>query len=151
MLKVGDKAPLFELPDQDGTVHKLSDYKGKQVFLYFYPKDDTPGCTVEACSVRDNLGRLESKGVKVFGISTDPVKSHKKFEQKFDLNFTLLSDAEKKTVEDYQVWAEKKFMGKTYMGTLRTSFLIDKEGTITKVYENVKPEEHVDQVLADLG
>ncbi len=150
MLKVGDIAPDFELPDQDGTLHRLSAIKGQTVFIYFYPKDDTPGCTVEACSFRDNLGRLTSKGVQVLGISTDSVKSHKKFEQKFQLPFPLLSDSEKKVVQDYQVWAEKKFMGKPYMGILRTSFLIDSDGKIAKVYENVKPEGHVEEVIADL-
>ncbi len=150
MLTIGEKAPDFELPDQNGEVHKLSDSKGKLVFLYFYPRDDTPGCTFEACSVRDNLGKIESKGVQVFGVSTDTVKSHKKFEQKFQLNFTLLADSEKKTVDDYQVWAEKVMMGRRYQGILRTSFLIDPEGKIVKVYEKVKPEGHIDEVIEDL-
>lgn len=149
MLKVGDKAPLFELPDQDNKLHKLSDFKDSWVLVYFYPKDDTPGCTTEACSVRDNFSELGKAGLRVVGISTDTTQSHKKFEQKYDLNFTLLADADKKVVEDYGVWGEKKFMGKTYLGTKRTSFLIDPEGKIVKIYENVNPNQHIKEVLQD--
>lgn len=150
MLKVGDQFPDFKLPDQSGQIHKLSDYSGKWLFIYFYPKDDTPGCTVEACSVRDNIARIQSQGVTVLGVSTDPVKSHKKFEQKYQLNFTLLSDEDKKLVNDVGVWEEKKFMGKSYMGTQRTSFIVDPQGKVVKVYEKVNPKGHVDQVLIDL-
>lgn len=150
MLKAGDKAPEFNLPDQNGVMHDLNNLKGKWVFLYFYPKDDTTGCTTEACSVRDNFKQLTDKGVQVFGVSVDSVKSHKKFEQKYDLNFTLLSDEAKEVVERYDVWKEKTMYGKKYMGTMRTSFLINPEGEIAKVYENVKPEEHLEEVIADL-
>lgn len=150
ILKEGSIAPAFTLLDQNNKEHSLSEYKGKWVLLYFYPKDDTPGCTKEACSIRDafpNFGRL---GITVIGVSTDSVASHKKFETKYSLPFTLLADVDKKVVNDYGVWAKKKFMGKEYDGTLRTSFLIDSKGKIVKVYENVKPEVHVDQVLTDL-
>ncbi len=150
MIKVGNKAPAFNLPDQFKHEQKLSDYAGKWVLLYFYPKDDTPGCTVEACSIRDNWGDFKDAGLTVLGVSVDPVKSHKKFVDKYDLPFILLSDESKQTVKDYEVWAEKKFMGRTYMGIMRWSFLINPEGKITKIYEDVKPSEHVAEVLGDL-
>ena len=150
MLKVGDKAPEFNLPDQNGEMHSLNDVKGKWVFLYFYPKDETSGCTTEACSVRDNYQNLKDKGIEVFGVSTDSVKSHKKFETNHQLNFTLLSDEKKEVVEKYGVWAEKSMYGKKYMGTLRTSFLINPQGEIAKIYEGVKPEKHLAEVISDL-
>lgn len=150
MLQVGDTAPNFTLPDQDSIYHTLAKYKGKWVFLYFYPKDNTPGCTVEACSVRDNLEALQKKGVIVFGISTDSAVSHKKFEDKYQLNFALLADEEKNVVNDYGVWGEKSFLGKTYMGTKRMSFLIDPQGKIAKIYEKVNPKTHIQDVLKDL-
>lgn len=150
MVRPGNKAPDFELPDQNGEMHRLSDLAGKWVFLYFYPKDDTTGCTLEACSVRDNYGVLKQKGVEVLGLSVDPVKSHKKFEEKYDLNFTLLSDENKEVVQRYGVWMEKSMMGKKYMGVVRTSVLIKPDGEIAKVYEKVDPKKHVDEVLADL-
>lgn len=150
MLKVGNIAPDFKLPDQNEKIHSLSDYKGRVVFIYFYPKDDTPGCTTESCSIRDNMKVLEKLNVQVFGISADNVKSHKKFADKYKLNFPILSDAEKKVLNAYGAWGEKKFMGKTYMGILRTSFLINKNGKIVKVYEKVKPETHLEEVLNDI-
>lgn len=149
MLAEGQKAPDFELPDQNGTMHKLSDQKGKWVLVYFYPKDDTPGCTKEACTIRDNYDSFKKMGITVFGISTDSVKSHKKFEEKYELPFTLLSDEKKEVVEAYGVWGLKKFMGREYMGTNRWSFLIDPEGKISKLYQEVKPADHAEQVLGD--
>jgi peroxiredoxin Q/BCP len=146
----GSKAPEFTLPDQEGKLHSLSDYLGKWVLIYFYPKDDTPGCTIEAKSVRDEFPHFEKLSAVVLGISTDAVKSHEKFAKKYDLPFTLLADEQKEVVEKYGVWGEKKFMGRTYMGTSRVSFLVNPDGMIAKVYESVKPAEHVAQVLADL-
>jgi thioredoxin-dependent peroxiredoxin len=150
MLKEGIKAPEFSLPDQDGKVHNLADYMGQWVLIYFYPKDNTPGCTVEACTIRDNYPDFKKLKIKVFGISVDSVESHKKFEQKFGLPFTLLADNEKKVVEQYGVWGEKKFMGRKYMGIERMSFLIDPKGKIVKIYEKVKPAEHAEEVLRDI-
>lgn len=149
-LKVGSKAPAFKLPDQDGKEHSLSDYKGKWVLLYFYPKDDTPGCTKEACAIRDDFNNFEKIKAVVLGASCDSVKSHKKFQEKYQIPFTLLSDEGKTLVQAYGVWAEKKFMGRKYMGILRSSFLINPEGKIAKVYEGVKPADHAAEVLADL-
>lgn len=150
MLKIGQKAPLFTLPDQTGQNQALADYLGKWVLLYFYPKDDTPGCTKEACTFRDNLPKFKKFSAIVLGISADSVKSHQKFVQKYGLPFTILADEQKQAVKDYDVWAEKKFMGRKYMGILRNSFLIAPDGTIAKIYEGVKPEDHPEQVLADL-
>lgn len=149
-LAVGQKAPAFTLQDQTGKEHSLKDYAGSWVLLYFYPKDDTPGCTKEACSFRDNLPKFKNVDANVFGISVDSVKSHAKFAEKFTLPFTLLADTEKTMVNDYGVWGKKKFMGREYMGTMRMSFLIDPKGKIAKIYETVKPELHADEVLADL-
>lgn len=149
-LKVNQKAPDFSLPDQEGEEHKLSDYKGKWVLLYFYPKDDTPGCTKEACMIRDSFPDFKKLKITVLGASTDSVKSHKKFEDKYKLPFTLLADEDKKLVKSYGVWAKKKFMGREYVGTLRNSFLIDPKGKIAKIYEGVKPELHADEVLEDV-
>ena len=148
-LKAGRKAPDFNLPDQNGDKHKLSTYKGQWVLIYFYPKDDTPGCTKEACAIRDNWGGFKKLKMQVFGISTDAVKKHAKFVDKYDLPFTLLADEEKKVVNKYGVWGLKKFMGREYEGTFRHSFLIDPDGKIAKVYEKVKPAEHAEEVLAD--
>jgi peroxiredoxin Q/BCP len=145
--KLNSLAPDFSLPDQEGKSHKLSQYRGKWVLLYFYPKDDTPGCTKEACAIRDNLPHFSKLKIDVLGVSVDSVKSHKKFAEKYKLPFTILADEEKKVVAQYGVWAKKKFMGKEYMGTMRTSFLIDPTGKIVKIYENVKPEIHADEVL----
>ncbi|MFO0702618.1 MAG: thioredoxin-dependent thiol peroxidase [Candidatus Andersenbacteria bacterium] len=149
--KVGTKAPDFSLPDQDGTTRTLSDYRGKWVLLYFYPKDDTPGCTTEACSLRDNLPKFGKSKAVVLGVSVDSTARHKKFVDKYKLPFTLLADEDKKVVNQYSVWQLKKFMGREYMGTLRTSFLIDPKGVVRKVYEKVKPPVHAAQVLSDLA
>ncbi|MDO8495743.1 MAG: thioredoxin-dependent thiol peroxidase [bacterium] len=150
MIKVGQLAPDFSLPDQNGKEHKLSDYRGKWVLLYFYPKDDTPGCTKEACAIRDNLPDFKKLKTVVLGVSADSVKKHAKFAEKYELSFTLLADEDKKVVKQYEVWDEKKFMGRTYFGILRTSFLIDPQGKIAKIYEKVKPEIHAEEVLQDL-
>ncbi len=150
MPTVGKKAPAWSLPDQEGKEHSLSDYSGQWVVLYFYPKDDTPGCTKEACAFRDNLPKFKKVKAAVFGVSADSVKKHAKFAEKFSLPFTLLADEDKTLVEAYGVWAKKKFMGREYMGILRTTFLINPEGKIAKVYEQVKPETHAEEVLADL-
>ena len=149
--KIKTLAPAFTLPDQNNKEHSLSEYKGKWVLLYFYPKDDTTGCTAEACSIRDAWPNFQRLKITIIGISVDSVASHKKFETKYSLPFTLLADTEKKVVKKYGVWGKKKFMGREYDGTLRTSFLIDPKGKIAAVYENVKPELHVDQVLTDLS
>ncbi len=149
--KKGTKAKNFTLPDQDGKLHTLKDYVGKWVVLYFYPKDDTPGCTVEACQFRDNFPKFKRSKAVILGVSADAVKKHAKFVGKYELPFTLLADEEKKVVELYGVWAKKKFMGREYTGILRTSFLIAPDGKIAKVYENVKPAEHALEVLRDIG
>ncbi len=149
-LKVGDNAPDFELPDQDGKVHKLSDYQGQKILVYFYPKDNTPGCTIEACQIRDDFPKFNSIKAEVLGISTDSVGSHKKFSQKHSLPFTLLADANKEVVKAYGVYKPKKFLGKEFLGTQRTSFLIDGDGKISKIYEKVKPALHAKEVLRDL-
>lgn len=151
MPSVGQQAPDFTLPDQDGVMHALSEYKGKWVLLYFYPKDNTPGCTIEACTIRDQFKDFTKIDAVVLGVSTDSVKSHKKFADGFNLPFTLLADENKEVVGSYGVFGEKKMMGRTYMGTKRTSFLIDPSGKVAKVYEKVKPEKHAEEVLADLA
>ncbi len=148
--KIGTKAKNFTLPDQEGILHTLEDYLGQWVVLYFYPKDDTPGCTIEACQFRDNFPKFTKTKAVVFGVSVDAVKKHAKFATKYRLPFTLLADEEKKVVELYSVWSKKKFMGREYMGILRTSFLIDPTGRIAKVYENVKPDGHAEEVLQDI-
>ena len=145
--EVGDAAPEFELQDTDSQTVRLRDLRGKKVVLYFYPRDDTPGCTVEACSFRDNIGALTEAGALVYGVSTDDVASHGKFTSKFDLNFPLLADTERTTVQDYGVWVERKRFGRTSMGIQRATFLIDEDGRIAKVWATVKPELHVAQVL----
>lgn len=150
MLKIGTKAPELNLPDQSGKIHKLSDYAGKWILLYFYPKDDTPGCTKEACGLRDNFPAFKKMKAVILGVSADSSVKHAKFADKYDLPFTLLSDEKKEVLEKYGVWAKKKFMGREYMGILRTSFLIDESGKIAKIYENVKPEAHAEEVLKDL-
>ena len=144
------KATDFSLPDQNGEVHKLSDYRGQFVVLYFYPKDDTPGCTVEACSFRDNQEIFRKNGIVILGVSKDTVASHKKFVQKHNLRFTIFSDVEKKVIKEYKAWGEKKFLGRTYDGTLRKTYLIDKEGNIIKVYEKVNPLTHTSEILKDI-
>ena len=149
--EVGDAAPEFELQDTDSQTVRLRDLRGKKVVLYFYPRDDTPGCTVEACSFRDNIGALTEAGALVYGVSTDDVASHGKFTSKFDLNFPLLADTDRTTVQDYGVWVERKRYGRTSMGIQRATFLIDEDGRIAKVWATVKPEEHVAQVLEALA
>jgi peroxiredoxin Q/BCP len=146
----GEEAPEFMLEDQGGVERSLEDYRGSWILLYFYPKDDTPGCTKEACALRDEFPAFENIDAVILGVSTDSVASHHKFAQKYELPFTLLADENKKVVELYGVWQKKKMMGKEYMGTVRTSFLIDPDGMIAKVYENVKPEVHAREVLTDL-
>ena len=147
MLKEGDKAPPFTSKDQDGKTVKLSDYKGKRVVLYFNPKDDTPGCTKEACSFRDADDVYNEKDIKVFGVSTDSEKSHQKFISKFQLPFDLLADTDKDIVEKYGVWGEKSMYGKKYMGTFRKTFLIDEDGRIAKIFDKVDVANHADEVL----
>ncbi len=149
-LKLNQKAPDFKLPDQNGKEHKLSDCAGKWVLLYFYPKDDTPGCTKEACGIRDNFPAFKKMKAVVLGVSADSSASHVKFADKYKLPFTLLSDEKKEVLEKYGVWGKKKFMGREYMGISRTSFLINPLGKIAKIYENVKPEIHAEEVLKDL-
>jgi thioredoxin-dependent peroxiredoxin len=150
-LKIGDKAPDFKADDQNGNPVSLRDYKGQQIVLYFYPKDDTPGCTAQACNLRDNFTELTEKGIVVLGVSVDEVKKHKKFEDKYKLPFTLVADVEKKIVEDYGLWGEKKFMGKTYMGTTRVSFLIDEKGKIVHIIDKVDTKNHTAQILEFWG
>jgi peroxiredoxin Q/BCP len=147
MLEPGSMAPDFNLQDDTGTYRRLSDYRGKYVVLYFYPKDDTPGCTVEACSFRDGYGDYARAGVEILGISPDSVKSHVKFKDKFSLPFPLLADVDRQVCEEYGVWGLKKFMGREYFGVLRTTYLIAPDGTIAKVFENVKPAGHSQLVL----
>lgn len=149
-IKLNQKAPEIKLPDQDGKTHKLSDYKGQWVLIYFYPKDDTSGCTTEACGLRDSFPKFGKLKAKIFGISIDSVASHKKFAIKYKLPFTLLADEAKTIVEKYGVWQEKSMYGRKYMGTVRNSYLVDPNGKIVRIYEKVKPAEHADQVLADL-
>lgn len=144
------KASDFKLPDQDNKLHSLSDYLDKWVVLYFYPKDDTPGCTKEACSFRDNFDKLQDLGVVVLGVSKDSSSSHQKFAQKFNLNFPLLSDPEAKVIKKYKAWGKKKFMGKEYDGILRTTYLINPKGEVAKIYEKVDPVNHADLILSDL-
>lgn len=146
----GSEAPAFTLPDQEGEQHTLSDYRGRWVLLYFYPKDDTTGCTKEACMIRDVFPRFENLRTDVFGISKDSIESHKKFADTYDLPFPLLADVDGTVVSRYGVWREKKIFGKIYMGIARTSFLLDPEGKVAKKYEKVTPETHAEEVLADL-
>ena len=147
MLKEGDKAPAFSTTDADGQTVNLKDFKGKKVVLYFYPKDDTPGCTKEACSFRDDFAKFKKRGINVLGVSPDSETSHQKFAKKYKLPFTLLADHEHKIADAYGTYGQKKFMGRTYMGILRTTFLIDEKGKIKKVFEKVKPDEHAREVL----
>jgi peroxiredoxin Q/BCP len=144
------KANDFSLPDQNGKTHKLSDYKGGWVVLYFYPRDDTPGCTKEACSFRDNINEFKKNGLTILGVSKDSVESHKKFADKYKLNFTILSDVEKEVIKAYGAWGEKSFMGKVFEGTLRNTYLIDPKGNVAKKYEKVNPLIHSGQILKDL-
>ncbi len=148
---VGSSAPLFTLSDQKNTPRSLVDFLGQWVLLYFYPKDNTSGCTAEACAIRDDFHGFKKIKATVLGVSTDSVKSHAAFAEKYQLPFPLLADTEKKVVNLYGVWQRKKMMGREYMGTVRTSFLIDPKGKIVKIYEKVKPMEHAQEVLRDLA
>lgn len=148
LLQAGAKAPDFNTSDQSGKKVRLKDYRGKKVVLYFYPKDDTPGCTKEACAFRDRFAEFKKLGVEVLGVSVDTEKSHKSFAEKFKLPFTLLADTEKKVVNAYGVWGEKSMYGRKYMGTNRVTYLIDESGRIAAVFPKVKPEEHAAEILA---
>eukprot|EP01136_Pigoraptor_vietnamica_P024040 Opistho-1_new@6726 len=147
VLKEGSKAPGFKALDQNGNAISLADFKGKKVILYFYPKDDTPTCTIQACNLRDNFALLKKKGYQIVGVSVDDVKSHKKFVEKHDLPFPLVADEDKKIVDKYNLWGEKKFMGRTYMGTTRTTFLIDEEGKIVKIIDKPESKNHTEEIL----
>ena len=149
-LKIGDKAPDFELSSQDNKKVKLSDFKGKKIILYFYPKDNTPGCTIEACSFRDNLSELKKLKAVVLGVSNDNEASHKKFKDKFNLNFKLLCDTDKKVSKAYGVYEKKNFMGKEYMGITRSTFLIDERGNIKKIFYKVNPKGHVEELIDEI-
>ena len=151
MLEVGTQAPDFTLPDQNGDRHSLSDYRGKKVILYFYPKDNTPGCTKQACGFAERYPQFIEKGAVVLGISKDSVASHKKFEEKYGLPFTILSDPELVAIQAYNVWQEKKNYGKTYMGVVRTTYLIDEEGKIAKAFDKVKAADNPEQMLGELS
>lgn len=151
MLKQNDSAPEFSLEDQDGKITRLSDFSGQPLVLYFYPKDDTPGCTTEACNFRDDYSEFVDKGVQIIGISPDSVKSHQKFQSKYELPFNLLSDPDHKVAEQYGAWGLKKMYGREFEGILRTTFLIDKNGKVAKVFEGVKPAEHSKEVLEEVA
>ena len=147
MLEPGDKAPAFTLPDQDGNKVKLSDFKGQTVVLYFYPRADTPGCTTQACGIRDRSDEYSKFDVKVIGVSPDEPEAIKKFDDKYDLGFTLVGDVDHKVAEKYGAWGEKSMYGKKYMGMLRSTFIIDKKGTIRHILRDVSPRNHADEVL----
>ena len=151
MLDIGSKAPDFTLPDQNGENHSLKDYKGKKVILYFYPKDNTSGCTKQACGFGELLPQFTEKGAVILGVSKDSVASHKKFEEKLSLPFTLLSDTELNVIKAYDVWKEKKNYGKVSMGVVRTTYLIDEKGVIVKAFDKVKAAENPAQMLGELG
>lgn len=149
-VNTGDIAPAFSLPDQNGNTVTLDDFKGKTVILYFYPKDDTSGCTKEACQFRDSFPSFKEMNAVILGVSPDSVKSHKKFADKYNLSFSLLSDEDKSVIEKYDVWKEKSMYGRKYMGVERTTFVIDKKGKIRKVYNKVKVPDHDKQILETL-
>jgi peroxiredoxin len=151
MLEIGTQAPDFTLPDQNGNMHSLSEYRGKKVILYFYPKDNTPGCTKQACGFAERFPQFTEKGAVVLGISKDSVASHKKFEEKYGLPFTLLADPELVAIQAYDVWQEKKNYGKTYMGVVRSTYLIDENGKIVKAFDKVKAADNPEQMLGELG
>lgn len=150
MLSVGDKAPQFALSDTDGNKVKLSDFKGKKVVLYFYPKDLTPGCTVEACAFRDDIGAFKKLGAVVLGVSADSEKTHQKFTSKHDLNFPLLADVNHEVSEAYGAWQEKSMYGRKYWGIARITYIIDEKGKVAKAYEKVKVASHSEDVIADI-
>jgi peroxiredoxin Q/BCP len=147
IVKEGSKAPAFKGKDQDGKIVSLSDFKGKNIVLYFYPQDDTPTCTTQACNLRDNFGILKNHGFEVIGVSPDEVAKHKKFENKYDLPFTLIADSELKIIEKYGVWGEKSMYGKKYMGLIRTTFLIDSKGIIKHIINKPKAKEHAQEII----
>jgi len=147
MLKIGDKAPAIHAIDQNGHPINLESFKGKKVVLYFYPKDNTPGCTEQACDLRDNIGAIKKAGYQILGVSVDDAKSHLKFIEKFNLPFPLIADIDKKIVSDYGVWVEKSMYGKSYMGTARTTFVLDENGIIINIIDKVKTKEHTAQIL----
>ena len=151
MVEKGDMAPDFELPADDGSNVKLSSLRGRKVVLYFYPKDDTSGCTLQACDLRDEMPRIEEKGAVVLGVSPDPVSSHKKFKAKYSLNFPLLADEDTKVSQAYGVWKEKSMYGRTYMGIERSTFIIDEKGRIQEAWRKVKPADHAKGVLETLA
>lgn len=151
MLEIGTKAPDFELPDQNGTLHALKDYRGKKVLLYFYPRDNTPGCTKQACGYSERLPQFQEKGVVILGVSKDSVSSHKRFEEKQNLTVTLLADPERSVIEAYDVWKEKKNYGKVSMGVVRTTYLIDEEGIIVKANDKVKAADDPEKMLGVLS
>ena len=146
-LTEGMPAPPFEGVDQKGNSIRLQDLRGRKVILYFYPKDDTPGCTKEACNLRDNYAALQKAGYTIIGVSADTIESHKKFAEKYTLPFSLLADPEKKIISAYQAWGKKKLYGKEYEGTLRITYIIDENGVISRIIKNVKPEQHASQIL----
>jgi peroxiredoxin Q/BCP len=148
-INLNEPAPEISLPDQNGNLISLSNYSGKWLLIYFYPKDNTPGCTEEACGIRDNWQQFKKAGLAILGISADTVKSHKKFSDKYNLPFTLLADETKSVVKSYDVWAKKKFMGREYMGVNRTSFLINPKGEVAKIYGKVDPKTHAETILKD--
>jgi peroxiredoxin Q/BCP len=148
-LNVGDKAPVINAKDENGNNFQLSAHKGKKVILYFYPKDNTPGCTAQACNLKDNYTELQKRGYEVVGVSADDEVKHQKFIAKYDLPFTLLADTDKKVIQDYGVWGLKKFMGKEYDGIHRTTFVIDEEGKIEEIIQKVKTKAHTEQILKD--
>jgi peroxiredoxin Q/BCP len=150
-LNIGLKAPAFTLPDENGKNHSLKDYHGQHILLYFYPKDDTPGCTTEACSFRDDYSQYQKADVVILGVSPDSPESHLKFKNKYQLPFTLLADEGHKVCETYKVWGTKKNFGKEYQGVYRTTYLIDKEGTIQEIFKNVSPSKHSAEVLQLIG
>ena len=151
MVAEGKPAPDFELKSDTGRTVKLSDLRGKQVVLYFYPKDDTPGCTAQACAIRDAWGEFQRAGAVVLGVSPDGESSHSRFKEKYELPFTLLADTDHRTAEEYGVWVEKNYGGKTYMGVERSTFVIDEQGNVAKELRRVKPDTHADEVLAALS
>ncbi|TRX62974.1 thioredoxin-dependent thiol peroxidase [Carboxylicivirga sp. M1479] len=150
MLKEGDKAPIFKGNNQDEKEIKLSDFAGKKVILYFYPKDNTPGCTAESCNLNDNYNELTSKGFEVIGVSPDGITSHQKFIAKHQLQFNLIADTEKEILQQYDAWGLKKLYGREYMGVLRKTFIIDENGLIVKIFEKVKTKDHTNQILSEL-
>ncbi|ACZ42582.1 alkyl hydroperoxide reductase/ Thiol specific antioxidant/ Mal allergen [Thermobaculum terrenum ATCC BAA-798] len=151
MVSEGNVAPDFTLPDENGNQVSLSQFRGRKVILYFYPKDDTPGCTTEACGIRDSFPNFEASGAVVLGVSPDSVESHKKFKEKYNLPFTLLADTDHKVAEMYGVWGTKKMYGREFTGVLRTTFLIDEEGKVQKVFKNVKPDVHAQELVEALA